>query len=132
MQWIELWLKYRLIVLPQLMLAEICIITIGKARVLTSSMGKKTSAKKRVIMRDAALATSGNYHQGNQSAFINPITNQQHKFKGSISVFAPSVMIADALTKVVLLTPKHSIKSILKCFDAQAIKINRFGFSKNI
>jgi thiamine biosynthesis lipoprotein len=94
--------------------------------------GEKTSAKKRVMMRDAALATSGNYLQGNQSAFINPITNQQHKFKGSISVFAPSVMIADALTKVVLLTPKHSIKSILKCFDAQAIKINRFGFSKNI
>ena len=94
--------------------------------------GKKTSAKKSYLMRNAALASSGNYLQDNQSAFINPTTHQQHKFKGSISVFASSVMIADALTKVVLFTPKHSIKSILKFFDAQAIKINRFGFSKNI
>ena len=94
--------------------------------------GKRIFAKKRIKMKNSALATSANYFQGNQSAFINPKTNQQRTIKGSISVFASSVMIADALTKVVLLTPKNKIISILKSFDAQAIKINRLGFSANM
>ncbi len=94
--------------------------------------GEKYSAQKTYTMQNAALATSANYYQGNASVFIDPKTHQQQFIAGSVSVFASRVMIADALTKVVLLCPKKIVKSALAFFNAQAVTINRFGFSHKI
>jgi len=91
---------------------------------------KQYFAKRNIPMLNSALATSGNYYRNGKSAFIEPITKEQKKLHGCISVFAPSVMLADALTKIVLFMPKHECRTILELYNAQAFKISRFGFIK--
>ena len=83
-----------------------------------------TWAMRNVVMQGAALATSANYYR---EAIVDPNTARPVKRKGSVSIFASSAMLADALTKVAWLLPKKSTKLILKRFNASAITINRFG-----
>ena len=92
--------------------------------------GRGNSTAKKFKMKNKALATTGNYFDGRMSAIVHPFNNKLLSFGGSISVFSSSTMIADALTKAILLVPKCEIKPLLTCFEAQAIRINRFGFSK--
>jgi len=91
---------------------------------------KQYFAKRNIPMLNSALATSGNYYRNGKSAFIEPTTKEQKKLHGCISVFAPSVMLADALTKIVLFMPKQESRTILELYNAQALKISRFGFIK--
>lgn len=93
---------------------------------------KRNSALKKVKMRNCALATSATYYQQHGSQFINPITKAQVPVNGSISVFAATVMHADALTKVSLLMKKSKCQKVLKHFSAKALFINRFGFSRTL
>jgi thiamine biosynthesis lipoprotein len=109
-----------------------------KQHTVALKFGKDKQALKNVIMLDSSVATSGNYYHDTRSHIINPLindkSNQQvaHHFHGSVSVFANSTMLADALTKVIILMkPKKSI-SLLKYFNAKAIIINRFGFKRTI
>ena len=99
---------------------------------------KRHKAIKQVTMINQALASSGLYHQEARSHIVNPTKmnkNHQlieHKFGGVVSVFAKTAMIADALTKVVVLMNKSEITPILKRFEANAVIINRFGFKRSI
>jgi thiamine biosynthesis lipoprotein len=109
-----------------------------KQHTIALKFGKDKQALKNVIMLDSSVATSGNYYHDTRSHIINPLindkSNQQvaHHFNGSVSVFANNTMLADALTKVIILMkPKKSI-SLLKYFNAKAIIINRFGFKRTI
>lgn len=94
--------------------------------------GKRSSATRNTLMRHQALATSGNYYRYGKSAIIEPFSQKQKKIHGCISVFASSVMLADALTKLVLLMPRQECKSILELYQVHAFKINRFGLIKTI
>lgn len=93
---------------------------------------KRNQALKSIKMKNHALATSGNYYLNGQSDIINPQSQKPHHFKGCVSVFADSVMLADALTKVVMLAPKSTTKFLLKTFDAQAVLVSRWGFKRRI
>lgn len=84
-----------------------------------------TAAAARVDLSDAALATSGSYfsrhaHDGAEvSALLDGRTGSAFVMTRSASVIAPECMIADALTKVVLISgdPDHPI---LARFGARA------------
>lgn len=89
-------------------------------------------AVKRHKMKNCAVATSGNYYHSNTGHIVNPVTKKNHAFKGSVTVFAPQVVLADALTKVVLLMKRSEAKLILKAFNAYAIRINRLGLAKQV
>ena len=98
--------------------------------------GKKQHALKNVMMLDSSVASSANYYHGTRSHVINPLkidkSNQgtAHRFNGCISVFACNTMLADALTKVVILLKPKKAEFILKYFNAKAIVISRFGFKR--
>ncbi len=92
--------------------------------------GRRASARRFYPLVNAALATSGNYHRRGHHGIINPRTGKPKKRGGSISVFAPSAMVADALTKLVWLAPVPLTKQLLNDYDAAAVVINRFGFLK--
>lgn len=91
---------------------------------------KRSSAFRTVKMQNKALATSGNYHRKNKSAFVNPLTGKHVKFKGSMSVFSSHVMLSDALTKAMILSSRAQRRQMAKYYNAQAIRINRLGFVK--
>ena len=91
---------------------------------------KRSSALRTVKMQNKALATTGNYHRGNKSGIVNPLTGKHVKFKGSMSVFSSQAMISDALTKAMILSSKQQKIKIAKYYNAQGIKINRLGFVK--
>jgi thiamine biosynthesis lipoprotein len=89
----------------------------------------RSSAVKTHRMLDACLATSGNYYRAGHSAFISPVTKKQVKVAGSVSVFANSVMTADALTKLAILLPRKHYQLIEKLLNVKTVRLNRFGFS---
>lgn len=91
---------------------------------------KRSSATRRVKMQNRALATSGNYHRKNKSAFVNPLSGKHVRFKGSMSVFASQAMLSDALTKAMILSSRAQRRQMAKYYNAQAIRINRLGFVK--
>lgn len=67
--------------------------------------GLAESGSINVPMKESALATTASYYmEKNTSAIIDPYTRQASLDKRSISIFAPSCIIADALTKVALLS----------------------------
>lgn len=77
-------------------------------------------------MMNKALATSASYYfDDNKSAIISPQTKKMLQDKRSVSVFAPSCMLADALTKVAFLYKNSA--SLLKSFDAHALFIDEYG-----
>lgn len=100
--------------------------------------GKRTSAIKKVMMLNKSAASSGLYHQEGSSHIVNPnklnAWNQpsKHTFKGVVTVFAKSTMLADALTKLVILMPNQKVMTVLKHFQAKAIIVNRFGFKRTV
>lgn len=71
---------------------------------------------KPVQMDAAALATSSGYTQPKESPFVNQRTGRPIKISDSFSVFAESCMLADALTKVMILAPEP--ERILSTFSA--------------
>lgn len=101
-------------------------------KAITIKYGQHNNALKNLTMKNHALATSGNYYLDNQSDIINPQNKLPHHFKGSVSVFADNVMLADALTKVVMLAPRKTAKMLLNTFNAQAVLINRWGFKRQL
>jgi len=78
-------------------------------------------------LRDAALATSSGYFAGIRvgarqiDPLVDPRLNACVTWEKSVSVAAPTCMLADALTKVVRLSPRAP--EILLGLDAQAIVI---------
>lgn len=93
---------------------------------------QRSSALKKLPMLNTALASSGSYYQGDGSQYFNPKTQRYVNISGSTSVFASSAMVADALTKVAVLMNRKDAKELLNNFNAKAICINRFGFSRYI
>ncbi len=81
---------------------------------------------------DAAVATSAGYFSSKMkdNQEIHPIVDPKQRqcttWGQSISVVASSCMVADALTKIVRLSPDDSF-DILSHFDAQAIAIDHRG-----
>lgn len=92
----------------------------------------RISALKKLPMLNSALATSASYYKKHGSQFFDPISNKYVRAKGSISVFAEQAMHADALTKVALIMNRKDAKSLLQDFNAKAISINSFGFSRQL
>ncbi|MEX0300198.1 MAG: FAD:protein FMN transferase [Kordiimonas sp.] len=78
-----------------------------------------------IDMQAPALATSAPEYTNKNSLIVEPETGSLISTDDSISVFAPSCMIADALTKVLFLKP-DSI-DILEQFKASALRIERKG-----
>jgi len=92
--------------------------------------GSRNSALKKLPLLNSALATSGSYYHEGGSQYFNPKTQRYIKIKGSMSVFAAKAMHADALTKVTIMMTRKDAQSILRDYNASAISINRFGFSR--
>ena len=96
------------------------------------SVGIKASNTKglkfiiRAPMHQAAVATSGNYYMGrNKSSIIHPSTKKAVKDKRSVSVFASSCMLADALTKVAFLD--INLMPIFNSYGAKVISVDENG-----
>lgn len=83
-------------------------------------------------LANAAVATSGGYFSGIDregrrfEQLVDPRRGACTRWKGSVSVVAPSAMTADALTKVVGLAPARA-PALVARFDAQAIVIDNRG-----
>jgi thiamine biosynthesis lipoprotein len=97
--------------------------------------GKSAKAIKQVNMLASSLATSGDYNHGGNHIIKPKNTNVSSrakpvKFKGCVSVFSDNTMLADALTKIVVLMKPKQAQAILQKFHAKAIIINRFGFKR--
>lgn len=93
---------------------------------------QRNSALKKLPMLNTALASSGSYYQENGSQYFDPKTKCYVKVNGSTSVFADSAMVADALTKIIVLMDRKDAEKVLNHFNAKGISINRFGFSRRI
>ena len=93
---------------------------------------QRNSALKKLPMLNTAVASSGSYYQENGSQYFDPKTKCYVKVNGSTSVFADSAMVADALTKVIVLMNRKDAEKVLNHFSAKGISINRFGFSRRI
>jgi thiamine biosynthesis lipoprotein len=79
-----------------------------------------------VPMYQAAIATSANYYMnGNTSSIVHPLSKQPVKDKRSISVFASSCMLADALTKVAFLD--IGLMPVIDSYGAKAISLDGKG-----
>ncbi len=78
-----------------------------------------------VEMQAAAIATSAPEYTTKNSLIIEPESGSLIAAKDSISVFASSCMIADALTKVLFLRPDNP--EILEQFKATALRIDKKG-----
>lgn len=110
--------------------------------------GKRRGAQRYSPMLAPAVATSGDYfregHQGSfregrQGSFrsrrhgiIDPRTGKAKKRCGSVSVFATTAMLADALTKAVWLLPRGEAQNLLATYGARAVSINRLGMLKTL
>ena len=94
--------------------------------------GAREGAVKPTFMANRGVATSGDYYRGGNSGLIHPRRRKQQKYRGSISVFASTVMVADALTKALRLVDHKTRCALLGLFSAEMILINRFGMSKHI
>lgn len=81
-------------------------------------------------MLKAALATTACYYHGGGSAIVSPIKGEAVRDERSFSVFAPSCLIADALTKIAFLSKNPS--PLLKKFDARAIIIDSAGCASEL
>ena len=81
-------------------------------------------------MENRSLATSAAYFLEGQPAIIDPRDRRPYTGKQSASVFAQSCMVADALTKVVLLMPDPA--SVVENFGASGFVIGLEGAVKRL
>lgn len=78
--------------------------------VLIPAQSKNTIPQKIKMLNQAIATSSYRYvEKSHQGHIINPRSGESHPIDGSISVFAPCCMSADALTKVALLGGDESI-----------------------
>jgi thiamine biosynthesis lipoprotein len=88
-----------------------------------SLKNKKTVSIK---MRNKAVATSASYYfDNNKNPIIDPKSKQMISDKRSVSVFAPSCALADALTKVAFLDKNYM--SLMKNLNAEAVFVDELG-----
>ena len=78
-----------------------------------------------VRMLNSGLATSAFYYNKKSLVVHNSIAKKSIKTNRSVSVFAPSCMVADALTKVVLLSPKYA--EILELMSSHLLIVDNKG-----
>jgi|TARA_B100001964_G_scaffold243372_1_gene321167 thiamine biosynthesis lipoprotein len=98
----------------------------GESVGIKASNSKGLKSIVSVPMHQAAVATSANYYMdGNASSIFHPLTKQPVKDKRSISVFAPSCMLADALTKVASLD--ISLMPVINSYKAKAVSLDGKG-----
>jgi len=71
-------------------------------------------------VQDAAVATSGDYFR--REGLFDPRSRRARAYGGSITVVAPSCTLADALTKIVALTPA-GVSWLLAAHGAQAFRM---------
>lgn len=69
-------------------------------------------------LQDAAVATSGDYFCDGGN-LIDHRARRTRRYAGSVSVVAPSCMLADALTKIVVLAPARA-PALLASYGAHA------------
>jgi len=72
-------------------------------------------------VKDAAVATSADYFRHPRNVLVAR-TGRARPFPGSITVIAPTCMLADALTKIVALEPARAT-AILARYGAQAFRL---------
>jgi FAD:protein FMN transferase len=79
-------------------------------------------------LRDAAVATSGDYFRAGRSALVDPRSRRgaSQPLPASITVVASTCVMADALTKIVALRPAGSA-AILADYGAHAFTLSRDG-----
>jgi thiamine biosynthesis lipoprotein len=77
-------------------------------------------------VHDAAVATSADYFREGISALVDPCSRRLRAFGGSITVVAPTCVLADALTKVVALAPAQAA-NILARYRAHAVHLGVCG-----
>ena len=75
----------------------------------------------RLQVQHAAVASSAAYYNPSGSDIVSPHTQKTHRYNGSVSVFADTCMLADALTKIVWL--RHACSGILQRLNASAALI---------
>src|SRR4029079_16214665 len=80
-------------------------------------------------LSDTAIASSsGCFTEGSKESdpLVDPRRKTALHWRQSITVIAPQCVIADALTKIVRIAPRHAAR-ILPELDAEAIVIDRRG-----
>jgi thiamine biosynthesis lipoprotein len=77
-------------------------------------------------VQDAAVASSADYFRDGGAALFDPRAQRARGYAGSISVVAPSCVLADALTKVVALMPAQAAP-LLARYGAHALRIDAAG-----
>ena len=77
-------------------------------------------------MLGPAVATSAPHYTAQHSLIMDPKTREPVPNTDSVSVFAPTCMAADALTKVAIMDT--GCASILKTYSASAVSIDTDGF----
>jgi thiamine biosynthesis lipoprotein len=84
-------------------------------------------------LSDSAVASSSGYYttKSYNNKTVDPLVDARFgecKLWGEgVTVVAPSCMVADALTKVVRLSPASAVDAIVDHFDAQAFTVNANG-----
>lgn len=78
-----------------------------------------------VPMRASALATSAPLFAGKGSLIVHRQSRQLEQSGDSVTVFAPTCMVADALTKVVFLSDDAA--AIVRRFGAEALRLSDKG-----
>jgi FAD:protein FMN transferase len=76
-------------------------------------------------LQDAAVATSGDYFCDGGN-LIDRRIRRIRRYAGSVSVVAPSCMLADALTKIVALAPARA-RGLLASYGAHAFRLREAG-----
>jgi len=98
----------------------------GQSVGIKASNAKGIKSIIRTPMHQAALATSGNYYMDrNKNSIFHSSTKKAVKDKRSVSVFASSCMLADALTKVAFLD--INLMPIFNSYGAKAISVDENG-----
>ncbi|MBT4375340.1 MAG: FAD:protein FMN transferase [Nitrospina sp.] len=98
----------------------------GQSVGIKASNAKGLKSIIRTPMHQAALATSGNYYMDrNKNSIFHSSTKKAVKDKRSVSVFASSCMLADALTKVAFLD--INFIPIFNSYGAKAISVDENG-----
>lgn len=85
------------------------------------------------LLHNNAAATSAGYYSRSNGVLpiVHPHNHQCIDHFDSATILAPSCMIADALTKVLLIDPDHSIE-ILKHFQARALLMRHHQETGNL
>lgn len=86
------------------------------------------------VLENCAVATSAGYFSSSHridsqiDPLVDPTSQACIRWDQSVSVIAPSCIMADALTKVVRLLPQRA-QQILDDFDAYAVQLDQHGFT---